>query len=236
MKLVRLLGWTMIWSGGLILAFLAYQLWGTGLITAQAQSEAQEQLQTVFEETIAEIEDAGLPVAPAVVGEPPTDEPTDGPPSLYPELATDEGNPFARIVIDDANVDHIVFEGVRRDDLKKGPGHMPWTALPGQPGNAVVSGHRTTYQAPFGDLDLLEEGDDITIHSATGTHRFAVREILIVEPTDVWVTEPRDGAWLTLTTCHPKRSSRQRLVVFAELVEGANYDYVYGTPDSVTTG
>lgn len=220
----------MIWSGGLILAFLAYQLWGTGLITAQAQAAAEAQLEDIFEETIDQIEDAGLPVAPAVVGRPPTpvdEEPGEPPPVLYPELAVEEGSPFARIVSQTANVDHIVFEGVRRDDLKKGPGHMPWTALPGQPGNAVISGHRTTYEAPFGDLDLLEAGDPITVQTATGTHEYAVREVIIVEPTDVWVTEPREGSWLTLTTCHPRRSARQRLVVFAELVDGPNYEYVY---------
>ena len=52
-------------------------------------------------------------------------------------------------------------------------------------------------------------------------------KLKIVKPTDVWVTEPRDGAWLTLTTCHPKFSSRQRLIVFAELVDGPNYESIY---------
>lgn len=233
MKVIRVIGWTMIWSGGLILAFLAYQLWGTNLITAQAQADAEAQLGAIFEETVEQIEDAGLPVAPAVIGDPPDDETVPTSPVLYPEVAVDEGLPFARIVSEQANVDHIVFEGVRRDDLKKGPGHMPWTALPGQPGNAVVSGHRTTYDAPFADLDLLEVGDEIAVQTATGTHTFAVRESIIVEPTDVWVTESRDGSWLTLTTCHPKRSARQRLVVFAELVAGPNLEYLYGPSDIV---
>ena len=253
MKVVRILGWTMIWSGGLILAFLAYQLWGTGFITAQAQADAESRLESIFDNTIDQIQEAGLPVAPAVVGNPPPDQgppdqrpPDQGPdetaPVLYPEFAVDEGNPFARIISEKAEVDHIVFEGVRRDDLKKGPGHMPWTPLPGQPGNAVISGHRTTYEAPFADIDLLEAGDEITVQTATGAHMYAVREVLIVEPTDVWVTEPREGSWLTLTTCHPKRSARQRLVVFAELVDGPNFEYLYGasdtaeSPDSVGVG
>ncbi len=232
MKVVRILGWTMIWSGGLILAFLAYQLWGTGFVTAQAQADAEAQLEEIFDNAIEQIQDAGLPVDPAVVGTPPEASSGDEVvPVLYPEFAVGEGNPFARIVSEEAGVDHIVFEGVRRDDLKKGPGHMPWTTLPGQPGNAVISGHRTTYEAPFADLDLLEEGDEITVQTATGAHIFAVREVVIVEPTDVWVTESREGSWLTLTTCHPKRSARQRLVVFAELVDGPNYEYLYATGD-----
>ncbi len=232
MKVVRILGWAMIWSGGLILAFLAYQLWGTGFITAQAQADAESQLESIFDNTIDQIQEAGLPVAPAVVGTAPDQGSDETAPVLYPEFAVDEGNPFARIISEKAEVDHIVFEGVRRDDLKKGPGHMPWTPLPGQPGNAVISGHRTTYEAPFADLDLLEDGDEITVQTATGAHIYTVREVLIVEPTDVWVTEPREGSWLTLTTCHPRRSARQRLVVFAELVDGPNFEYLYGASDT----
>ena len=98
--------------------------------------------------------------------------------------------------------------------------------MPGQPGNAVISGHRTTYGAPFYDLDLLTPGDVIEVDTAIGTHVYTVRETIIVTPTDVWVTEPREGAWLTLTTCHPKLSARERLIVFAELTAGPNLNYV----------
>jgi sortase A len=103
---------------------------------------------------------------------------------------------------------------------------MPWTPVPGQPGNAVVSGHRTTYGAPFFDVDLLEPGDTIEVETVIGRHVYAVRESIIVAPTDVWVTDPRPGAWLTITTCTPRFSARQRLIVFAELVEGPNLAYV----------
>lgn len=74
------------------------------------------------------------------------------------------------------------------------------------------------------------------MQTATGSHRYTVREILIVEPSDVWVTEDREGAWLTLTTCHPKASARQRLVVVAELVDGPNHAFVYGPSDDVEAG
>jgi sortase A len=103
---------------------------------------------------------------------------------------------------------------------------MPATPLPGQPGNSVISGHRTTYGAPFHELDTLVSGDRIEVETAIGLHVYEVRSIDIVRPTDVWVTEPRTGAWLTLTTCHPKFSARERLIVFAELVEGPNLDAV----------
>ena len=114
---------------------------------------------------------------------------------------------------------------------------MPWTPYPGQRGNAVISGHRTTWGAPFHELDTLEPGDVIEIETATGTHTDAVRETIIVKPSAIWVTAPdgpsqaglargAQGAWLTLTTCNPKFSARQRLVVFAEMIAGPNYETI----------
>jgi sortase A len=106
---------------------------------------------------------------------------------------------------------------------------MPTTPLPGQPGNSVLSGHRTTHGRPFFDLDLLEVGDPVRVRTRIGIHVYEVREILVVAPTDVWVADPREGAWLTLTTCEPKFSSRQRLVIQAEMVDGPNRPYVDAT-------
>jgi sortase A len=103
---------------------------------------------------------------------------------------------------------------------------MPATPLPGQPGNAVISGHRTTYGRPFFDLDQLVAGDTIGVETALGMNIYAIREIIVVAPTDVWVTDPINGAWLTLTTCNPKFSAAERLVVQAELVDGPNLGYV----------
>ena len=217
----------MIWAGVLIFAFLAYQLFGTSIGTSRAQNEAEQQLDTIFESAIEELEASGVPV--------PTDPPvaTDVAPTLFPEPIPVAGQPFARIVIPSIEMDHVVWEGVEREDLKNGPGHMPWTALPGQPGNAVISGHRTTYGAPFFSLDEVRVGDSITMETATGSHVYEVREILIVDPTAVEVTEFRDGAWLTLTTCHPVYSAAQRLVIHAELVEGPNFDFVQYQAESV---
>ena len=105
---------------------------------------------------------------------------------------------------------------------------MPNTALPGQLGNAVISGHRTTYGAPFFNLERLVPGDRFAVETIIGTHTYEVVELRIVKPTDVWVTNQWEGSWLTLTTCHPKFSSRQRLVVFAELVDGPNAGVIVG--------
>ena len=105
---------------------------------------------------------------------------------------------------------------------------MASTPLPGQPGNVVFSGHRTTYGAPFHEFDELVPGDIIEVETALGVHAYEVRETIIVRPTEIWVTQQREGAWLTLTTCNPKFSSRERLVIFAELVAGPNFEAING--------
>lgn len=156
-------------------------------------------------------------------------------PEVISEVGPDEGEAVGRMSIPSIGLDWVMVEGVAPDDLRRGPGHMMHTPLPGQPGNSVVSGHRTTSGAPFEDLDLLEEGDVIEIETLIGTHTYEVVGSLIVAPDDVWVTfqRGREGAWLTLTTCNPKFSSRERLIVFARLVAGPNEDAIHadGVPD-----
>lgn len=223
MKILRVSGWVMLGAGGLVLAFLAYQLFGTDVLAARSQAQAEEDLSFRFEQVRDTLP---VPTATAPSITVPSSAVTTGPVSLYQEPAAPEGEPFGRLVIDKLGVDEVIFEGVDRTTLKKGPGHMPWTPLPGQPGNAVLSGHRTTYGRPFYDLDALGEGDQIMVETVLGRHVYVVRESIIVVPTDVWVTEVRPGAWLTLTTCHPRFSAKQRLVVFAELTAGPNLAYV----------
>ena len=122
---------------------------------------------------------------------------------------------MARIRIPDIGVDKIVVEGVQVSDLKRGPGHYPDTPLPGQPGNAAIAGHRTTYGAPFNRLDELEPGDEILVTTAQGAFRYEVQRQLIVSPDQVEVLDDFGDDRLTLTACHPKYSARQRIVVVA---------------------
>lgn len=222
-RIVRIVAWTMVWSGGMTLGLVGYQLFVTDLINESVQAEAREDLVEVLEFRREELS------APILVEEPPQSTVATNqiePVAYYPEQVEEEGVPFAELRIPDIGLDAVLFEGVTPTSLRNGPGHMPWTPLPGQPGNAVISGHRTTYGAPFFDLDLLEPGDEIEVDTVIGSHTYTVRETVIVTPTDVWVTDPRPGAWLTLTTCHPKLSARERLIVFAELTAGPNLAYV----------
>ena len=213
------MGWTLVWSGLLMLGFVGYQLYGTGLQTAAAQADAREELAKVF-------------ASASTTSTTPTTAPADAsttttqPPILVGEEPVGEGEPFAQIRMPSIDVDQIVFEGVQVETLKQGPGRIPGTSLPGQPGNAGISGHRTTYGQPFHDLDRLRPGDSIFVDTAIGTHEYIVRRSEIVTPFDVDVLDQRDGAWLTLTTCHPKYSARQRLIVFAEMVDGPNLEAI----------
>lgn len=228
---IRRLGWALISGALLVFAFLGYQLFVTDLLNDRAQAEAKVELADNLTQRRAE-----LPEPEVVTVELP--DPGESPPTTTTTSTTarpkidfqkeeggEEGSSLGRIAIPAIEIDEVMFEGVGSEALKMGPGHMPWTPVPGQPGNAVVSGHRTTYGRPFYDLDLLEVGDRIEVETAVGLHVFEVRETLIVEPTDVWVTEHKTGAWLTLTTCHPHFSAAERLIIQAELVDGPNYDY-----------
>ena len=102
-------------------------------------------------------------------------------------------------------------------DLRKGPGHYPDSPMPGQLGNAAIAGHRTTYGAPFNRIDELAPGDEITIVTVSGTFHYSVTGQLIVTPKQTEVLDPTPDATLTLTTCNPKYSARERLVVKARL-------------------
>ncbi|MGF1666497.1 MAG: sortase [Acidimicrobiia bacterium] len=214
-RLVRVSAWTMIWSGSIILGYVGYQLFGTDVVNQQVQAEAQQALPALLEERAAQLE---LTSSTSVDDQ--------GDPVLIEEPGVVEGEPFAAIRIPLIGVEQVIYAGIDRETLQLGPGHFPGTALPGQPGNAVLSGHRTTYGRPFFDLDLLQPGDTIDVETAVGIHTYTVRESLVVTPFDVWVAEPKDGAWLTITTCHPRFSARERLVVFAELTAGPNFEFV----------
>ncbi len=227
-KWIRFAGWGLMAVGLVVLGVLAYQYWYTDLAAARGQQEGARQLaiRLAEEEPVVVATPSGKPDAnprPNKVVIPPAE--------LFTEEPPEAGTAFAELRIPSIEVKEVVFEGVDVPTLQLGPGHMPWTPLPGQPGNAVMSGHRTTYGAPFNRIDELEKGDKIVVISAVGRHVYRVRETLVVNPTDIWVTDPRSGGWLTLTTCHPEFSAQQRYIVHAEMVDGPNMRYIRANPD-----
>ena len=154
---------------------------------------------------------------------------TEGPATPYETIvpAEDQNLPevkpnglLGKIQIPTIGVDFYFVSGVTHEALKSGVGYFDDTPLPGQLGNSALAGHRTTYKAPFGDLDEVNVGDDIVITLTNDeVYTYVATGITIVNPTDYWVISDSDPnlATLTLITCTPKATSKQRLVVFAEL-------------------
>lgn len=199
-RAVNAFGRVLVTVGLLMLLFVAWQLWGTGIY----ESAQQSALRSDFDQQRADSREAAKPVS----GTTTTTQPLPPPP---------DGDPVAVIRIPKIGVDSTVVQGISVPDLRKGPGHYPDSPMPGQLGNAAIAGHRTTYGAPFNRLDELTPGDEISVQTLTGTYRYSVTQQLIVTPKQTEVLDQTPTATLTLTTCNPKYSARERLVIKASL-------------------
>ena len=221
-KVLNLVGRACITAGVLILLFVAYQLWGTGIREAQAQNRLEKE----FKNRLATTSTTVTTVTTAPPASSNSDTINTLPPVTAPPNPTPvaEGEAIGQIQIPRIGLDAIVVEGVGDDDLKSGPGHYPSTPEPGQKGNAAVAGHRTTYGAPFGSIDELQPNDEITVTTVQGKFTYAVMKQndgsghIIVNPEQTEVLNEVPGKnTLTLTACHPKYSASQRIIVFAQL-------------------
>lgn len=136
------------------------------------------------------------------------------------------GDSLTRIRIPRIGVDVVVVEGTTASALRAGAGHYPSTPLPCEVGNVAIAGHRTTYGRPFHDLDQLEPGDRVILETPIGECTYEIQmEPFVVSPTQVEVVaNTPEEARLTLTTCHPKGSARQRLVATATMVSAEAFD------------
>jgi len=130
----------------------------------------------------------------------------------------EEGRGIGRIRIPEVKANYVVVEGTDAGPLRKGPGHYPGTPLPGLGRTVGIAGHRTTYGAPFRDLDKLERGDEITVEMPYATFTYRVERTRIVLPSATWVVRSVGYERLVLTACHPKYSAAKRIVVFAREV------------------
>ena len=210
-RTVRGVGWTLIVAGSVVLLYVVYLLWFTGLGTAQEQADLERRFQDLT---------AQAPTTGAVDERP--DDPDLGADVFAALWFEREGE---RIVNDDTL---YVVEGVTLDLLRRGPGHYPDSAEPGGEGNLGIAGHRTTYGSPFWSLDALADGDTIHVVDRSGTEWvYAYREQRVVQPTDTWVVDEADpidldAPTITLTTCHPRASAAQRLIAWGELLGPAD--------------
>jgi sortase A len=130
---------------------------------------------------------------------------------------SEPGDPLGKIEVPKIGLSAVFVEGTGTADLRKGPGHYPATPLPGLHGTVGIAGHRTTYLAPFHDIDELDPDDRIELAMPYGRFEYRVERTRIVPPTAVWVTDRVGYDRLILSACHPLYSAAQRIVVFARL-------------------
>ncbi len=212
---IGILGRVFVGAGVLLLFFTAYLLWGTGLYTKEQQKHAAQTLASapiVSEEALSK---GTIPPA-------------------RPEKPPKLGDPLFSIKVPKLGIDTVIVNGVGVEELKKGPGLFPDckggetsecvtdAKYPGEKGNVSISGHRTTYGAPFFRLNELKKGDTIDFVSGRARYRYKVREQKIVDPVSGFSeVEQADRTELTLTTCNPRFSAAQRLIIKADF-EGSS--------------
>ncbi|WP_336212633.1 class E sortase [Nonomuraea sp. LPB2021202275-12-8] len=196
--MLRTVGETTVTAGLVLMLFCAYLLWGTGAYTAGQQLLLQRELaERRAAANAGRVERIELGGAVAML--------------RIPRLGR--------------GYEYAVVEGVEAAHLKRGPGHYPGSAMPGEVGNFVVSGHRTTYAAPFNRLDELERDDEIVVEAREARYTYRVTSQDIVEPDEIDVVAPVPGKpdirpirpYITLSTCHPEYSAAQRLIVYGVL-------------------
>ncbi len=206
--------WAMVGTGLrnlgiLLLLFVAFQLWGTSALQGRDQAKLRSQFQLAIATQTAPSNIADDGSDPSTVTTPTT--------AVAPPAAP-SGEAVAVIKIPRIGLEQAVVEGTSVSDLRKGPGHYRNTPMPGQPGNAAVAGHRTTYGAPFNRLDELAPGDPILVTTLQGDFKYVVSEAPVaVSPSKNDVLFNKGDNRLTLTTCHPKYSAAKRLIVVAKL-------------------
>jgi sortase A len=232
------IGRVFIAIGLLLFGFAAYQVWGTGIQEARSQTALEKEFEALTKSapsiaptTVATKQAQTTTTAAPEVTDPtettlppttaaPTTTTTEPDLGLKSLLTAEDGDPVAIIEIPRLGLKKIVVSGVTIDDLRKGPGHYRNTALPGQKGNSAIAAHRTAYGSPFKEVDKMEAGDEIFVTNALKERfTYRVRDIKVVEPTDFSVLEPTDEAILTLTSCTPLYTAKQRIIITSVLDE-----------------
>lgn len=207
---VRGLGEILITVGAIVLLLAAYEVWGKAAVVASHQEDLDRQLEQEWAAPVPTVS--------------PTPEAEEGEAEPQP-LGPPSGNAIARLYLPELGRYWVVVEGVEQADIRYAPGHYPTSAMPGQVGNFAVAGHRNL--ATFWDLDRIGPGDTVVVETRETWYVYQVTENHVVTPDAVEVVAPVPGQpgveptdpMLTLTTCHPKWSNKQRLIVHAQLLD-----------------
>lgn len=212
------LGEVLITFGVVVALFAVWQVWWTDVLARRA-----------FEDTRAELaQEWGID---DTVGRTP------------PTPRTEYGRAFGLLYVPalhDAAWGVPIIEGTRYDLLTGGVGHHVSTALPGQPGNMAVAGHRTSYGAPFAEIDTLRRGDQVIVETRNGWFIYELDRSVIVNADEGWILDPVPGEpvdttstrpTITIYGCHPRYSAAQRFVWFGHQVDA--YAKSFATPPAI---
>ena len=224
--LLRGLGQVLITAGVIVLLFVVYEVYVTNYFADRAQAQVKTALKHEWEQAKGKDPLLALPGQSA------------------PSLPEGKGIAYLYIPRLGRDFGYAIVQGTSNADLEKGPGHYIGTALPGQVGNFGVAGHRVGKGEPFLNLDQLQPGDPVIVQTEsrwyvyrvggkpgdiTATDAQGVPGREIVDPGDGAVLDPVPDhlgakptlARMTLTTCHPKFTATQRMVVHATLAQTA---------------
>ena len=188
-RLTRIGGLVLTTVGLIVVLFLVYLL----VVTRLTDTDSQRRLLERYRARIA----TGLP--------------------LTPRAPLTKGAPVALLEVPRLGLSKVVIEGTDPDRLKQGPGHYRTSALPGQPGNAVLAGRRTTYGAAFRRIGSLHAGDRILVTTLQGRFTYKVVRTVRVAPGRADVLDPTDDSRLTLITSDPAYTASGRRAVVAQL-------------------
>ena len=202
-RVIGVVGELLITAGVVVMLFVAYQLVWTNVQADRLADQKADALERTWEETAPDTPEFELP------------------------LQNGEAFALLRIPRLGDNYRVPIVQGVSLDDLARGVGHYPETALPGEVGNFSVAGHRATNGEPFAYLDQLQKGDAVVVETGTTWYTYEVTDEYIVQPTQVEVILPVPNEpgveptkrLMTLTTCNPRWASYERLIFHAKLVD-----------------
>jgi sortase A len=216
-SVVGVIGELLITAGIVVALFAVYTLFWTGVETRNAQSQLEQQFEALSSGDVL-----GTEVRP---GEEDEEEAQAERPQ--PAIEPIPGDAYARMRIPALGEGWrwIVVSGVDLDSLTRGPGHYPDSAAPGDIGNFAVAGHRATYGEPFAFLDLVGVGDEVLVERNGREYRYVITESFITVPSNTGVLLPVPGqpgveateGVITLTTCHPRWGSTERLILHGTL-------------------
>lgn len=215
--------------GIVLVLFCLYQLWGTGVLEARSQDRLQAAFVSALSApTSPQDVSGGVASPPLLLGEGSTVIDQTVPSTLVVDPAArtaPPGGAVALLRIPKIGVEKAVVDGTSVEALRMGPGRYRGAPLPGSPGNFAIAGHRTTYGAPFREIDELRQGDEIEVITLDGKFVYRVSEDpQVVTPDANGVLRDFGDTRLTLTTCHPEFRASERLIVVATAVKGPPAD------------